>query len=181
VRFDPTPLPGAWVIELDRHEDERGWFARTFCVREFAEHGLPTSFPQSNLSHNDKAGTLRGMHFNTSEFAEAKVVRCARGALYKVIVDLRAGSPTLRQWFGIELSAANARAVFVPEGFANGFITLVDDTDVHYQMGQFYEPEAARGFRWDDPAVGIDWPRRPAVISDRDATFPDLGGAAGLV
>jgi dTDP-4-dehydrorhamnose 3,5-epimerase len=177
VRFEPTPLDGAWLIELERHEDERGWFARTFCADEFAEHGLPTSFPQSNLAHNARAGTLRGMHFNAPALAESKVVRCTRGAMHAVIVDLRTGSRCCRDWFGIGLSDDDGRALFVPEGFATGYLTLVDDTEVGYQMGRSYAPDAARGFRWDDPAVGIRWPRRPVVISTRDATYPDLDDA----
>jgi dTDP-4-dehydrorhamnose 3,5-epimerase len=174
MRFDTTPLGGAWIIDLEPNVDERGFFARTFCAREFADHGLPTAFPQSNLSRNAKAGTLRGMHFNTASHAESKVVRCANGAIHDVIIDLRADSPTYRQWFAVELTAASGRALFVPEGLAHGFLTLVDDTDVDYQMGAFYEPKAARGLRWDDPSIGVVWPREPAVISPRDAEYPDF-------
>lgn len=174
MRFEPAPLGGAWFIDLDRHGDERGSFARTFCAREFADHGLPTRFPQSNVSSNERAGTLRGMHFNAAPHAESKVVRCTRGAVFDVVVDLRDGSPTHARWFGIELSADNGRALYVPEGFAHGFLTLVDTTDVAYQMGAFYRPDAARGVRWNDPAFGIRWPRQPTVISERDATYPDF-------
>jgi dTDP-4-dehydrorhamnose 3,5-epimerase len=174
VRFVPTSLDGAWVIELDRHGDERGSFARVFCEREFAQHGLPTRFPQSNVSTNRLAGTLRGMHFNVTSHWESKLVRCVRGAVHDIIVDLRPGSPTERQWLAAELTADNGRALFVPQGFAHGFVTLCDDTDVHYQMGDFYHGDAARGLRWDDPALGLVWPRRPAVISERDATYPDF-------
>lgn len=161
------------MIELDRHGDDRGFFARAYCEREFAAHGLPTHFPQSNLSNNTTAGTLRGMHFNTAAHFEAKVVRCVRGGVYDVIVDLRPGSATEGRWFGTDLTADNGRAVFVPEGFAHGFITLADDSDVFYQMGAMYEPDAARGFRWDDPHFDIEWPMAPAVISDRDASYAD--------
>jgi dTDP-4-dehydrorhamnose 3,5-epimerase len=174
VRFERTPLGGAWIIELEPNRDERGSFARSFCEHEFAAHGLPIRFPQSNISHNTHAGTMRGMHFNAPDHEESKVVRCTRGAVYDVIVDLRRESSTYRHWFGIELDAESGRALFVPEGFAHGFLTLVDDTDVSYLMGAFYEPDAALGVRWDDPAFDIDWPREPAVISRRDATYPDF-------
>jgi dTDP-4-dehydrorhamnose 3,5-epimerase len=177
MRFEKAPLSGAWIIDLDRHVDERGFFARTFCAREFAEHGLPANFPQSNLSRNAQAGTLRGMHFNTAAQAESKVVRCARGAIHDVIVDLRPDSSTYCRWVAVELTADSGRALFVPEGFAHGFVTLVDDTDVEYQMGAVYAPEAARGLRWDDPAIGVEWPRQPTVISPRDATYPDFDPA----
>jgi dTDP-4-dehydrorhamnose 3,5-epimerase len=177
MRFEATPLAGAWIIDLEPHADERGFFARTFCAREFAEHGLPTTFPQSNLSRNVAAGTLRGMHFNVAAHAEAKVVRCTQGAIHDVIIDLREDSPTYRQWFAVGLTAASGRALFVPEGFAHGFLTLVDETDVEYQMSAFYVPEAARGLRWNDPAIGIDWPREPVVISPRDATYRDFDRA----
>jgi dTDP-4-dehydrorhamnose 3,5-epimerase len=178
VRFRETPLSGAYVIELDRHVDERGFFARTFCEREFAAHGLPARFPQSNLSRGTRAGTLRGLHYNAAPHREAKLVRCVAGAVWDVIVDLRAGSPTRLRWFGVELSAERGEALFVPEGFAHGFITLADACDVSYQMGAFYVPEAARGLRWDDPGIGIVWPRSPAVISDRDRAYPDFDPAA---
>jgi dTDP-4-dehydrorhamnose 3,5-epimerase len=175
MRFEPAPLDGAWIIDLEPHPDERGWFARSFCEQEFAVHRLPTRFPQSNVSRNRLAGTLRGMHFNTSDHAESKVVRCTRGAIYDVIIDLRPASPSYRQWFGIELDADDGRALFVPEDFAHGFITLCDSTDVSYQMSAFFEPDAARGVRWDDPAFAIEWPRPPTVISARDATYPYVG------
>jgi dTDP-4-dehydrorhamnose 3,5-epimerase len=175
MRFERAPLDGAWIIELEPHDDERGSFARSFCEREFAEHGLPTRFPQSNISRNRLAGTLRGMHFNAPGHGEAKLVRCTRGAIYDVIIDLRPPSPTYTRWFGIELGAEDGRALFVPEDFAHGFISLRDETDVSYQMSSFFEPAAARGVRWDDAAIGIRWPRRPTVISHRDATYPDAG------
>jgi dTDP-4-dehydrorhamnose 3,5-epimerase len=174
VLFRTTPLNSAFVIDIDRRTDERGFFARTFCENEFAEHGLPARFPQCNVSHNARAGTLRGMHFNTEAHREAKLVRCVSGAIYDVIVDLRAGSTTRFEWFAVELSAENASALFVPEGFAHGFVTLADDTDVFYHMGDFFHAAAARGFRWNDPAFTIRWPRPPVVISERDATYPDF-------
>jgi dTDP-4-dehydrorhamnose 3,5-epimerase len=177
MRFEMTPLDGAWIIDLEPNVDNRGFFARMFCAREFSEHGLPTAFPQSNLSRNTEAGTLRGMHFNTAAHAESKVVRCTQGAIHDVIIDLRADSATYRQWFAVELTATSGRALFVPEGFAHGFLTLVDETDVEYQMAAFYEPDAARGLRWDDPAFGVVWPREPAVISPRDAKYRDFDPA----
>jgi dTDP-4-dehydrorhamnose 3,5-epimerase len=178
VRFSETPLAGAYVVELDRHADERGFFARTFCERELAARGLPTHFPQSNLSRNTRAGTLRGLHYNAAPHREAKLVRCVAGAIWDAIVDLRAGSPTRLRWFGVELSAAGGEALFVPEGFAHGFVTLADGADVLYQMGGFYAPAAGRGLRWDDPRIGVVWPRPPAVMSERDRTYPDFDPVA---
>lgn len=172
VRFNPTPLSGAVLVGLERHTDERGSFARAFCEREFGDHGLPGRFPQANLSTNAAAGTLRGMHFNREPDGEAKLVRCVRGAIFDVIVDLRPESPTRWQWYGTELSSANGDALFVPAGCAHGFTTLQPESDVLYLMGSPFVPEAARGLRWSDPALGIAWPRRPAVISERDATYP---------
>jgi dTDP-4-dehydrorhamnose 3,5-epimerase len=177
VHFRPTPLAGAVVVELERHEDDRGFFARTYCDREFAAAGLPTSWPQQNLSRNTRAGTLRGMHYNAAPHHEAKLVRCASGAIWDAIVDLRVGSPTHLRWFGVELSAEAGNGLYVPEGFAHGFVTLRDHTDVTYLMGKSFQPNAARGFRWNDPRVGIAWPREPAVISERDRTYPDLDPA----
>ncbi len=174
MRFTPAGPDGAWIIDLEPHVDERGFFARTYCAREFEAQGLPTEFPQSNISRNDRAGTLRGMHFNTAPFAEPKVVRCGRGAIHDVIVDIRPGSPTYLQWVGVDLDAASGRALFVPAGYAHGFVTLVDETDVEYRMGAFYEPDAARGARWNDPAFGIEWPTEPTVIAARDASYPDF-------
>ena len=174
LRFSETSLPGAFVIELERHEDERGFFARSYCDREFAAHGLPVSWPQSNLSRNARAGTLRGMHFNAPPDEEAKVVRCVSGAIWDAIVDLRPESPTHLRWFGIELSVEKGNAVYVPPGFAHGFLTLRDASDVWYQMGAFFKPDAARGMRWNDPRIGIAWPAQPVVISDRDARYPDF-------
>lgn len=172
--FTPAPLAGAAVIDLERHSDERGSFARAFCAEEFASQGLPASFPQANLSSNPTPGTLRGMHFVHVPPGEAKVVRCVRGALFDVIVDLRVGSSTRWEWFGAELSADNGRAVFVPSGFAHGYVTIEPTTDVLYLMSRVFDPGDGRGIRWDDPAVGVDWPRSPAVMSDRDATYPDV-------
>ena len=176
--FTETKLSGAYVIELDPRVDERGFFARTFCEREFGEHGLPTRFPQCNLSHNKSSRTLRGLHFQASPFRESKLVRCVAGVIFDVIVDQRRDSPTQLQWVGVELSARSGRALFIPEGLAHGFITLENDTDVFYHMGEYYQPEAARGIRWNDPRLGIRWPAAPATISERDATYPDFDFAA---
>jgi dTDP-4-dehydrorhamnose 3,5-epimerase len=177
VIFRETPLAGAFVMELDRKVDERGFFARTFCERELAEHGIPTTWPQCNLSRNTRAGTFRGMHFNVAPHGEAKIVRCVSGAIFDAIVDLRAASPTRLRWFGLELTAEEGNALYIPEGFAHGFVTLRDATDVFYHMGRFFEAQAARGLRWNDPALRIEWPITPTVISERDRTYPDFDPA----
>jgi dTDP-4-dehydrorhamnose 3,5-epimerase len=174
VRFTETSLPGAFLIALDRHDDERGSFARTFCEREFEAHGLPTRFPQCNLSHNRVRGTLRGMHYQAAPHREAKLVRCTTGAIHDVIVDLREASPTRLRWAGFDLSAEDGTALYIPPGFAHGFLTLEDATDVFYQMGEFYVPDAARGFRWNDPAFSIEWPFPPVTMSEKDGAYPDF-------
>jgi dTDP-4-dehydrorhamnose 3,5-epimerase len=171
--FKETRLAGAFVIELEEHRDERGSFARTFCEREFAAHGLPTRFPQANLSRNHAAGTLRGMHYQLAPHAEAKLVRCATGAIYDAIVDLRPHSPTRFQSFGVTLEAKTGNALFIPAGFAHGFLTLADDTQVLYLMGEFFHAESARGFRWNDPRFALEWPAEVKVIAARDAAYPD--------
>lgn len=174
MRFSPTKLADAVLVELEEHKDDRGFFARTFCEREFEAQGLPTRFPQCNLSRNDRAATMRGMHFNVPPYEEAKLVRCTRGAIYDVVIDLRPGSTSFGDWTGVELSADDGRALYVPPGFAHGFLTLVDATDVFYHMGEFFQPSAARGLRYDDPTFGVRWPVPVAVISERDATYPDF-------
>jgi dTDP-4-dehydrorhamnose 3,5-epimerase len=174
VRFVPTPLAGAFVIELDMLEDERGHFARTFDAQEFERHGLDPAVVQCNTSFNARAGTLRGMHYQAEPEGEAKLVRCTRGAIFDVIVDLRPGSDTYREWFGAELTADNGRMLYVPVGFAHGFQTLVDESEVHYQMSHHYVPGQARGVRFDDPAFGIEWPLTDLIVSDRDRQFPDF-------
>ncbi len=174
MQFKETELLGAFVIEVEPHPDERGFFARTFCERELAEHGLPMRFPQCNLSRNTKRGTLRGMHYEAPPSAESKLVRCVAGAICDVIIDLRPKSPTFLRWISVTLTADNARALFVPAGFAHGFLTLADDTDVFYHMGDFFRPGSARGFRWNDPSISVAWPAEPSVISERDATYPDF-------
>jgi dTDP-4-dehydrorhamnose 3,5-epimerase len=162
------------VIELEPHVDSRGHFARTFCAEEFAAHGLATTIAQTSASRNTVAGTLRGMHIQADPHAETKLVRCVRGAIFDVIVDMRANSPSRLRWHGVRLDAETGAAIYVPAGFAHGFVTLEPDSDVMYQMSTPYAPDAARGLRWDDPALGIDWPCSPTVISARDSAYPWL-------
>ncbi len=172
--FTETFLKGAYVIELDRREDERGFFARSFCEKEFAEHGLETRVAQCNVSFNRRKGTLRGMHYQVEPFAEAKLVRCTMGGIYDAIVDLRRGSPTFKKSFGVELTALNRRMLYIPRDFAHGFQTLADDSEVFYQMSQVYSAEHARGVRWNDPAFGINWPADERIINERDKNYPDF-------
>lgn len=172
--FKKTPLKDACVIELERIEDERGFFARSWCVREFRQHGLNPNLVQCNVSFNKKKGTLRGMHYQAAPHEEAKLVRCTKGALYDAIIDLRRHSPTFQQWFGVELTAENRKMLYIPEGFAHGFQTLEDDTEVFYQMSEFHRPDSGRGLRWNDPQFGIAWPIEVAVISEGDARYPDF-------
>lgn len=174
--FVPAPLAGAFVVELRRLEDDRGFFARSFCRDEFIEQGLNPEISQCNVSFNSRRGTLRGMHFQSDPHAEDKLVRCTQGAIWDVIVDLRADSPACRKWFGVELTAASRRALYVPKGFAHGFQTLTDDAEVLYMMSESYHPESARGVRWDDPAFGIEWPIAGPVLSDRDRSYPLFPG-----
>ena len=171
--FKETMLKGAFVIEPQKLEDERGFFARSFCAREFEAHGLSRHIAQCNISYNAKRRTLRGMHYQISPYEEAKLVRCTRGALYDVIIDLRPDSATYLKSCGVRLDAENRLMFFIPEGFAHGFITLEDHTEVFYQMSEFYAPDSARGLRWNDPAFTIRWPVEPQVISERDRTYPD--------
>lgn len=173
--FTETPLHGALVIEPQRVEDVRGFFARTWCTDEFAAHGLNGRLVQCSISWNARRGTLRGMHYQIAPRAEAKLVRCTSGAIYDVIIDLRPESSTYTQWFGVELSKENHRALYVPEGFAHGFQTLTDDSEVLYQMSEFYAPEYARGVRWNDQTFGIVWPEMDErIISSRDQQFADF-------
>lgn len=172
--FRETPLAPSFLISPERREDERGYFARTFCVKEFAAYGLPTEVQQCNVSFNRMKGTVRGMHFQRPPAAEAKLVRCTRGAIFDVMVDLRPDSPTFCQWYGAELTAGNGDALFVPEGFAHGFQTLQDDSELFYQMFALYSPEHADGVRWNDPAFGIRWPLPVSTIAERDRTYPLL-------
>jgi dTDP-4-dehydrorhamnose 3,5-epimerase len=172
--FTETTLVGAYVIEPERFTDERGFFARAFDQDAFAAHGLNPDIVQCNISYNRLRGTLRGMHFQAAPHAESKLIRCTAGAVYDVIVDLRPGSLTFRQWFGVELSADNRRLLYVPEGLAHGLQTLAGDTEVFYQMGAPYVAEAACGVRYNDPAFGIDWPLPVTVISARDRDYEDF-------
>ncbi|MFZ0737786.1 MAG: dTDP-4-dehydrorhamnose 3,5-epimerase [Candidatus Acidiferrales bacterium] len=172
--FRETKLKGAFVIELEKKTDERGYFARTYCEHEFAGHGLNAHFVQCNVSFNKRKGTLRGMHYQAEPYAEAKLVRCTRGSLFDAIIDLRPESPTCRQHVSEILSADNGKMLFIPEGFAHGFQTLEDDTEVFYQMSQFYHPEVARGVRWNDPAFQIAWPPADRIIIQRDQEYPLL-------
>ena len=174
VIFTESTLSGAYLIDIQRLEDERGFFARSFCQHEFDDHQLDINFVQCNISFNRSRGTLRGMHYQVSPFEEAKLVRCVRGSIYDVIVDLRPYSETYLKWVGYELSQDNFRMVYVPKGFAHGFITLSDDTEIFYQMSQFYAPQCARGLRWDDPLFQIHWPQPVCSISEKDKNYPDV-------
>lgn len=167
-----TALKGAFIIEPDRIDDERGFFARIWSEEDFAARGLNPKVVQCNSSFNKRRGTLRGMHYQIPPHEEAKLVRCTAGAIYDVIIDLRRDSPTWAKWIGVELTSSNRLMLYVPEGFAHGFQTLEDDTDVSYQMSEYYHPELARGVRWDDPAFDIKWPLPISVISERDRTHP---------
>jgi dTDP-4-dehydrorhamnose 3,5-epimerase len=180
VIFTETPLAGAWVIELDLKSDERGFFARSFCQHEFAEHGLQNVVAQGNLSYNHRRGTLRGMHYQLPPVAETKMVRCTRGTIYDVIVDLRPDSPTRFDHFGVELSAENHTALYVPELFAHAYLTLTDGAEVTYQVTEFYTAGAERGLHYADPAFGIQWPTDVTVISDKDASWPRFDAATVL-
>jgi dTDP-4-dehydrorhamnose 3,5-epimerase len=184
-------MKGAFILDLQRHEDSRGFFARAWCQNEFEEHSLKPQWVQANLAYSKQKGTLRGMHYQAAPYGEDKLMRCIRGAVYDVILDLRTESPTFKHWFGTELTAANRRALYVPRGFAHGYLTLVDDSEVFYPVSQFYTPGAERGVRWNDPAFAIDWPivdgasRGPGsssghclsvaelVLSEKDRNWPD--------
>ncbi len=173
MRITETTLAGAFLIEIAPHADARGFFARTFCRETFLAAGLPGEFVQASLSYNTRRGTLRGLHYQAAPHEEPKLVRCTRGAIHDVIVDLRPASPSHRRWIGVELSAENRRALYVPPGFAHGFQTMTDDTEILYQMATPYVADAGRGVRWDDPALGIAWPITPPFLSARDAAYPD--------
>jgi dTDP-4-dehydrorhamnose 3,5-epimerase len=174
--FTDTGIEGVWVVESERHEDERGFFARTWDPDEFAEHGLNPHLAQCSISFNARRGTLRGLHFQVAPREEAKLVRCTAGSMFDVALDLRTQSPTFRSWFGTTLSGENRRALYVPEGCAHGFLTLADATEVYYQISAPHAPDAARGVRWDDPAFAIEWPGEVSVISERDRTYADFAG-----
>lgn len=178
--FTQTRLKGAYIIDLEKMGDERGFFARAFCVNEFRDMGLIENLVQINNSAASKKGTLRGLHYQFEPFAETKLVRCIRGSLLDIIIDMREGSDTFCQHTSVELSAENRRMFYVPKGFAHGFITLEDDTEAFYMVDQFYAPEQERGVRWNDPHFGIEWPLEPSVISDKDANHPDFDPAYHL-
>lgn len=173
--FTETKLKGAFVIKLDKFEDERGFFALSWSEEEFAERGLESKLVECNISFNKRKGTLRGMHYQQSPHGQAKLVRCTMGAIYDVIIDLRPASPTFKQWVSVELTAQNRLTLFVPNDFAHGFQTLENDSEVFYQMSSPYVPEAGRGFRWDDPAFGIKWRSGKKILIDRDCEYPDFG------
>lgn len=173
VLFIETKLKGAYIIDLERRGDDRGFFARSWCRQEFEDHGLSPRCVQINIGFSPKKGTLRGMHHQVAPHREVKVVRCTMGAIFDVIIDLRPDSPTHRQWTGVELNSGNRRMLYVPEGFAHGYQTLEDNTEIYYQTSQFYAPDSARGVRYNDPAFGIEWPLGVASISNADGLWPD--------
>lgn len=174
MRLVETPLRGAYLLEPEKLGDERGFFARVWDVHELEDHELCASWVQSSISFNEKAGTLRGMHYQDAPHEEAKLVTCTAGGVFDVIVDLREDSPTLREWFSVELTACNNTTLYVPVGLAHGFLTLADESMVEYHMSEYYHPESARGLRWDDPAFGIRWPHEPSVVSQRDREHPNF-------
>jgi dTDP-4-dehydrorhamnose 3,5-epimerase len=172
--FTETKLKGAFIVDLQKREDERGFFARTYCADEFAKHGLSINMPQSNMSLSKEKGTLRGMHFQVDGAEEAKLIRCTRGAILDVIIDIRKDSATYCQHIAVELTDLNHRMLYVPEGFAHGFITLTDNVEVAYQVSQFYTPGKEKGIRWNDPLFEIEWPTKNPIISEKDAVHPDF-------
>ena len=173
--FKPTGIDGAFVIELKKIQDDRGYFARTFCQKEFQAHGLCTFLVQANTAFTQRKGTVRGMHYQAAPYAEAKLVRCIRGAAFDVMLDLRPGSKSYCQWFGVELTSDNHRMLYIPEGFAHGYQTLQDDTELFYLVSQFYTPQAEQGVRWNDARFNISWPIvADAMLSDKDRTWPDF-------
>lgn len=172
MTFTETKLKGAYVIAVEKLQDERGFFGRSFCINEFKAHGLNGNIVQTNISHNKKAATVRGLHMQKAPFEETKLVRCTRGAIYDVIVDMRSQSATFKQWIGVELTADNYTMLYVPEGFAHGYLTLEDNCEITYQVTQFYNAASEVAFKWDDPAFNIAWPIEPVIISERDKNHP---------
>ncbi len=180
MKFTQTKLAGAYIIDIERLEDERGFFARSWCEQEFREHGLNPRLAQCSISFNRQRGTLRGMHYQIAPDEEAKIVRCTAGSIHDVIIDLRPESPTFTRWVGVELSAENRRMLYVPEGFAHGFQTLADNSEVFYQISEFYAPASARGVRWNDPRFGITWPLEVTTMSDKDRLCKDFDPRSGI-
>jgi dTDP-4-dehydrorhamnose 3,5-epimerase len=174
--FTKPHLKGVFVLEPEKLEDDRGFFARSWCQREFEAHGLNPRLAQCSISFSQQRGTLRGMHYQTAPCDEAKLVRCTAGSIYDAIIDLRPEASTFKQYFGLVLTAPSHKMLYVPEGFAHGFVTLEDNTEVFYQISEFYSPEHAKGVRWNDPAFGIEWPLIPSTMSDRDRNYPDFTG-----
>ena len=172
--FTETAIAGVVIVDIERRGDARGFFARSFCAEEFAAHGLATGFVQTNIAHNVRRGTLRGLHYQAEPHPEPRLVRCTRGAVFDVAVDLRPDSASFCRWVGVELGAANHRGLYIPAGCAHGLLTLEDHCEVSYLMGAAYVPELARGVRWNDPAFAIAWPFEPSVMSERDAALPDF-------
>jgi len=185
MKFTETKLKGAFIIEAKKMEDERGYFSRVWCKKEFKEHGLVSDTVQANISYNKKKGTLRGMHYQVAPFAESKTVRCITGAIYDVIIDLRPDSPTYKEWIGVDLDAGTESdsftMLYVPQGFAHGFITMKDETTVHYMVTEYYTPGAEGGIKFDDPAFNIQWPMKPTVISDKDRDRPLFESSFSLI
>jgi dTDP-4-dehydrorhamnose 3,5-epimerase len=174
MKIEATALPGVMLVSIEPHADERGLFARTYDAEKFAAAGLPATWPQCNLSWNRQRGTLRGMHYQQAPFEEPKLVRCTAGRVFDVAVDLRRGSPSYCRWVGVELSRNRRNALFIPAGCAHGFLTLEDDSELFYMMGEAFQPETAAGVRWNDPAFGIAWPMAPITMAERDAAWPDF-------
>lgn len=174
MKFQPTRIEGLFLIDIEPVADERGFFARTYCEDEFRKHGLDPRIAQSSISFNPRRGTLRGMHYQREPHSETKLIRCTRGSVFDAVVDLRGDSPTFLQWFGVELTAANRRMLYIPRGLAHGYLSLEDDSEISYQMSAPYHPESASGVRWNDPAFGIAWPIAVEVVADRDRAYPDF-------
>lgn len=174
MKFTELSLPGVYLIELDLIKDERGFFARSFCSKEFSQYGLCSRFEQCNISFNIQKGTLRGMHYQTGEQSEAKLIRCSMGTIYDVLLDLRPESPTYKKWIAVKLSATNRKMIYVPEGFAHGFQTLEDQSEIFYQMSVSFAPNSTGGVRWNDPAFNIQWPLPPSIISQKDQSYSDF-------
>jgi len=175
--FNKTHIKDVFIVDLDKREDDRGFFARAWCKKEFEEHGIDSNFVQANVSFNDKKGTLRGMHYQISPHEETKLIRCIRGAIYDCIVDLRPDSPTYKESIGVELTAENRRLFVVPKGFGHGYLTLVDNSEVFYQVSEFYAPGSERGIRWDDPGLNLEWPKMgELILSEKDQSWPRFSG-----